>query len=148
MRKRLAEFSIVILILVALVAVVFGAIDASNTPTSYLPRGVNFAGKTPWMVNCTDNDAQGGETIKAAPGAGKHLWLQYIVINCNADEIVAISDGANTLLGPYSFDAAGGPFLVMDFGEEGIQLAANSALGFSTAGAATSVTITAKGYTN
>jgi len=136
------------LLVLAIASLVYAAIDASNTPIVTRPGTVAMQSKSFWAVNCTDNDAQTVETIKAAPGSGKSLFLQYIVINCNADDTVTIQDGANVLLGPFSFDAAGGPFLVIDFGQEGIQLASNSALGVSTAGAATAVAVFARGYTS
>ena len=136
------------LLVLTIAGIVFAAIEASNTPIVTRPGTVAMQSKSFWAVNCSDSNALVVETIKAAPGTGKSLFLQYIVINCNADDSVTIQEDANTLLGPFAFDAAGGPFLIMDFGVEGIQLDSNSALGVSAGIGTTAVAVFARGYTS
>lgn len=147
MSKKLRTWLIAAGLLLVTISVVYGAaVETINTLTAPRPGVLADSLKTYWAINCNDTDASGTDQIVAAPGTGKHLYLQYITINTPTAEQVTILDGANVLLGPV-YLAVGATFVTYDFGETGLQLDPNSALNVDTA-ATVDVTIFVKGYTN
>ncbi len=93
------------------------------------PGGENREG-----INFSSSNASGGEIIKADPGSGSNLILEYLVINCAADDTVTIREDSTTILGPFTFKAAAPVPIVLDLRKRGIQLTANKELGVITGG--------------
>lgn len=87
-----------------------------------------------WAVNATEADAATNSEVKAAPGAGKSLYLTKVLINCALAQTVVLNDASTALLGPYTFLAAGGTIVSLEF-KIPIKLTANQALNVTAAGA-------------
>ncbi len=85
-------------------------------------------------VNFSSSDANAGEIIKADPGAGASLVLEYLLINCAADDTVTIREDTTTILGPFTFKSAAPVPVVLDLRESGIELTANKELQVITGG--------------
>jgi hypothetical protein len=102
--------------------------------TNSLNRAVP-GGKGVFATNFSSADASGGEIIEADPGADKSIVLEYLVINCAADDTVTIRADTATILGPFTFKAAAPVPIVLDLREGGIILTANTELQVITGGA-------------
>jgi len=102
------------------------ALDAISTPT--VVEEIPFRGRTYWSVNGYDTDASTAIEIKAAPGAGKSLYLTEIILgsdDADAHPHLQDSDG-NVLFGPL-LSATGGMHLPAVL-KHSIKLATNKAL--------------------
>lgn len=120
----------------------------ASTTLSVSPGGaIRPSQRTWWTDNVSDTSVDQFEIVKAAPGVGLSLYLEYVVINCASSTAVTLRDGTSTtLLGPFEFSLTGTHFMELDFRPDAIQLSANQALGFGVSASAT-VMITAEGYT-
>jgi len=118
----------------------------ANTPTLSalkrfeVPRSANV-----WAVNFTSADVTGQEELKAAPGAGKSLYITDIFLTCDdADAHPYLQDANATLLGPFATTVEG---VVIDkHFERAVILTANQALNIDAAAAGT-VSGIIEGYT-
>lgn len=118
------------------------ALTASGTPTiiSMLGRA------TTWAITGYTADAQTAIEIKAAPGAGRSLYLTAILITCNdADANPQLQDGDATLLFGPVFPSTSGIVVPMRFPDP-IKLATNKALQLKAA-AGGNVSVWVEGYT-
>jgi len=107
---------------------------------------------TKWQINAASGDASGCEEIVAAPGAGKCLCVERLIIGIGAAITVTVGSGET---GPGSVEGdklgpiggAGGTY-VIEFGggAKAMQLTANKALTFDASGAG-AVCVYAEGYT-
>jgi len=117
------------------------AFDTLDSLESY---GRGFA------INATEADLTGCEPLLAAPGAGKNIYLEKVVISCATATNVTIGEGEsssaveNEIFGPIMFLADGTTNIVVDF-KRPIQLTANKALTADAAGAG-QVTIFVEGF--
>ena len=102
---------------------------ATNTLNLTGPGGESREG-----INFSSGNASGGEIIKADPGAGKNLVLEYLVINCAANDTVTIREDTTTILGPFTFKSAAPVPVVLDLRDSGIELTSNKELQVITAG--------------
>lgn len=102
---------------------------ATNSLNRAGPGGTNEFAK-----NFSSGNASGGEIIQADPGAGFNLVLEYLVINCAADDTVTIREDTTTILGPFTFKSAAPVPIVLDVRKKGIILTANTELQVITAG--------------
>ena len=98
-----------------------------------------------WVVNATSANASGGEILRGDPGANLALAVKYLLINCAADDTVAIREDTTTILGPFTFKVAASPFVIIEL-DRPIVLTANKELQVLTGGA-TAVAVLAKGMT-
>lgn len=96
-------------------------------------------------LNAVSADASGGETLLAAPGAGKSIYLTQIEISCVAAITVTILDAAAVLLGPFNFAATSGSPVHLTFRGKGVRLTTNHALTLDASGAG-AVQVFAEGY--
>jgi len=96
-------------------------------------------GRTSWLINAISANASGTEELKAAPGAGKNLYVTYVSIDFDDDIQVTLKDATAALLGPVSECAA------WDFSDNPIKLTANQALNV-TAGAG-NIHVLVRGFT-
>ena len=101
-----------------------------------------------WKTNNNYGAAQTDAELRAAPGAGLHLYLTAVILSTEgAQNIRIVSDtagGPSTLeLGPYYFAANGG-MVAMIF-EPAIQIPANTNVGVTSSGAVNH-TVTLIGY--
>lgn len=105
-----------------------------------------------WVQNATSADASGCETVKAAPAAGKSLYVDLLMIAAATNVTITIGagkDGTNpavgtTLIGPIPFPNAGG-LITLDFRDTPIYVAAATALTVDASGAG-NINIFAKGF--
>lgn len=102
---------------------------ATNTLSLAGPGGESREG-----INFSSANASGGEIIKADPGAGSSLVLEYLVINCAADDTVTIREDTTTILGPFTFKSAAPVPVVLDLRKRPIVLTANKELQVITGG--------------
>jgi hypothetical protein len=111
------------------------ALDAISTPTITEDTNIPFRGKTVWCVNGQDTDIQTAIEIKAAPGAGKSLYLTEIILGSDdADAHPHLQDeDGNVLFGPL-LSATGGMHLVGVL-KHPIKLVTNKALQIKAAAA-------------
>lgn len=116
--------------------------NAVNRGKSDMPR---MQDRDPWAVNATTADSSGNEIVKADPGSGKSLYLEYIVITCVSAITVTLNSDAAALLGPFNF-AAGAPGAVRIKPTKPIQVPANTALQMDSSGAG-AVSIYVEGFT-
>ena len=91
------------------------------------------AARTYWAVNATESDSASNSEVKAA-AAGKSLYITKLVINCAVAQTVVLNDATTALLGPYTFLAAGGTIVSIDFTRP-IQLTVSQALNVTAGGA-------------
>ena len=106
-----------------------------------------FTHKFEFVKNITT--AMGNTTLVAAPGAGKRLVLQALMVCVTTSAAQAFdiedSDGTVELFkAPASLAATGNPF-TFDMGELGVALTANTGLVY-TATAGVGLTVAAHGY--
>jgi len=121
-------------------------LDAISTPT--IVDAIPFKGKTLWAINGYEADAQVAIEIKAAPGAGKSLYITAVVITSNdADAYPWLQDEDDTVLFGRLFPilTSGGFSLVKEFSKP-IKLVSNKALELKSA-AAGNVSIWIEGAT-
>jgi hypothetical protein len=109
------------------------ALDAISTPT--IVDEIPFKGRVFWSINGYDTDASTAIEIKAAPGAGKSLYLTEIVIGSDdADAHPQLQDeDATVIFGPL-LSSTGGMHLVAVL-RHPIKLTANKALALKAAAA-------------
>lgn len=122
------------------------ALDAISTPT--IVETIPHRGRFIWAVNGYDTDLQTAIEIKAAPGAGKSLYITAIVITSNdADALPWLQDEDDTVLFGRIFPilTTGGFSLVKEFSKP-IKLVSNKALEIKSA-AAGNVSIWVEGAT-
>lgn len=86
-----------------------------------------------WAVNATETDAASNSEVKAAV-SGKSLYITKLVINCAVAQTVVLNDASTALLGPYTFLAAGGTAVNIDFTKP-IKLTISQALNVTAGGA-------------
>ncbi len=58
-----------------------------------------------WIYNGNSADASGGETLIAAPGAGKNFEIRQVTISSDSAISVTLLSAATILLGPVTFAA-------------------------------------------
>ena len=111
------------------------ALDAISTPKIIDDARIPFKGQNIWCINGYDTDASTAIEIKAAPGAGKALFLTEIIIGSDdADAHPHIQDeDDNVLFGPL-LSSTGGMHLVGVL-KHPIQLVENKALEIKAAAA-------------
>jgi hypothetical protein len=115
------------------------------TKNDLSPAGAGFG------VNASSADASGCEELKAAPGAGKSIYLTQIEVSCVAAITVTIGEGENAgavttiLFGPFNFAATSGSPVNLSFRDKGIKLTANTSLTVDASGAG-AVQVFAEGY--
>ena len=102
------------------------ALDAIATPT--LVEEIPFTGKTLFCITGYDTDASTAIEIKAAPGAGKAIYITSIILGSDdADAHPHLQDeDDNVLIGPL-MSAVEGPILHHDFSFP-LKLVSNKAL--------------------
>ena len=124
------------------------ALDAISTPT--LVEAVPFSGRQWWSINGYDTDVSTAIEIKAAPGAGKSLYITHVIMTCNdADSFPWLQDEDNTILFGRFFPllgTAGGGFVVDHKFERPMKVVTNKALELKAA-AAGNVSIFIEGAT-
>ncbi len=103
--------------------IVVTALDIAGAPLA----------KTYWAVNATESDAATNSEVKAAV-SGKSLYLTKLVINCAVAQTVVLNAASTALLGPYTFLAAGGTSVSLDFTRP-IKLTVSQALNVTAGGA-------------
>lgn len=86
-----------------------------------------------WAVNATETDAASNSEVKAAV-SGQSLYITKLVINCAVAQTVVLNDATTALLGPYTFLAAGGTAVNIDFTRP-IKLTVSQALNVTAGGA-------------
>ena len=94
-----------------------------------------------FMCNFTSADVSGCETLKAAPGVGKTIYVEQIILNSTAAIALSIGEGEGvpgtldtTFLGPVEFSAL--QTISWDFRSRGgMVLTANTLLGIDADGA-------------
>ncbi len=86
-----------------------------------------------WAVNATETDSASNSEVKAAV-SGKSLYITKLVINCAVAQTVVLNDATTALLGPYTFLAAGGTAVSIDFTRP-IKLTVSQALAVTAGGA-------------
>ena len=76
------------------------AADAIATPT--LVDAVPFEGKTLWCITGYDTDFSTAIEVKAAPGAGKALYLTHVIIQSDDEDAHphVQDEDDNVLIGP------------------------------------------------
>jgi len=83
-------------------------------------------------VNGQSANASGGEILVADPGEGYKIAIEFLYINCAADDTVTIRANTSTVLGPIVFKAAGQHFWKHQFmkedGEGSLLLSSNKEL--------------------
>lgn len=111
------------------------ALDAISTPTLVDDNAVPFRGRIIWCVNGYDTDSSTAKEIKAAPGAGKSLYITEIILGSDdADAHPHLQDeDANVLFGPL-LSATGGMHLVGVL-KHPIKMVSNKALQIKAAAA-------------
>ena len=122
------------------------ALDAISTPT--LVDEIPFRGRTYWAINGYDTDVSTAIEIKAAPGAGKSLYITAVILTCNdADSYPWLQDEDDTILFGRFFPilTTGGFVLVKEF-KRPLKLASNKALEIMAA-AAGNVSVWVEGAT-
>lgn len=109
------------------------ALDAISTPT--IVDEIPFKGRILWTVNGIDTNASTAIEIKAAPGAGKSLYLTEIVLGSDdADAHPQLQDGDGTVLFGPLLSTAQGEHLVAVL-KHPIKLTSNKALQIKAAAA-------------
>ena len=75
-------------------------LDVISTPT--IVESIPFRGRFYWALNGTEADASTAIAIKAAPGAGKSLYITYVLLTSDdADANPYLQDeDDNILFGP------------------------------------------------
>ena len=99
---------------------------AITTPTlvAHLPR--KHSG--PWAVNNDEDDATPAVELKAAPGAGKALYLTSVSFSGQTvDVAITLLDGSTVIFGPIQMQADGGSLFTKDW-KHPLKLTANTAL--------------------
>ena len=86
-----------------------------------------------WAVNATEADSASESAVKAAV-TGKSLYLTKMLINCAVAHTVELLDASTTLLGPFTFLAAGQTVISLDF-KTPIKLTVSQALNVTAGGA-------------
>lgn len=86
-----------------------------------------------FAINATETDAASNSEVKAAV-SGKSIYITKLVINCAVAQTVVLNDATTALLGPYTFLAAGGTAVSIDFTRP-IKLTASQALNVTAGGA-------------
>ena len=86
-----------------------------------------------WAVNATETDSASNSEVKAAV-TNKSLYVTKLVINCAVAQTVVLNDATTALLGPYTFLAAGGTVVSLDFAKP-IKLTVSQALNVTAGGA-------------
>ncbi|MBN2591638.1 MAG: hypothetical protein JXA96_17360 [Sedimentisphaerales bacterium] len=110
------------------------ALDAVSTPT--IVESVPFRGQTTAGVNGYDTDASTAIDFISAPGSGKSLYLQKIILQSDdADAHPQIQDGDGTVLFGPLMSAVEGPSLTLDLGEGAIKVTSNKAVALKAAAA-------------
>jgi len=112
------------------------ALDAISTPT--IVDEIPFRERTLWAINGNEADASTAIEIKAAPGAGKALYITSVLITCDDDDAdpVLQDEDDNLLFGPFYAKVAG-PIVVAKEFSKPIRLVANKALELKAAAAGT-----------
>lgn len=121
-------------------------LDVISTPT--IVDEIPFGNKVLWAINGYETDAQTAIEIKAAPGAGKSLYITAVVITSNdADAYPWLQDEDDNILFGRIFPilTSGGFSLVKEF-KKPIKLVSNKALEIKSA-AAGNVSIWVEGAT-
>ena len=98
-----------------------------STVTRYLSDSDGIA------VNGQSANASGGEILVADPGAGYKIVIDFLYINCAADESISMREDTTVILGPIVFKAAGDHFWKHQYadkmtGKGGLLLTANKEL--------------------
>jgi len=110
--------------------------------------------KTTWALNAVSADARSHETIRAAPGADTALYLEYLVLSCDANITITLGDGEDTTstgnietiqLGPIPFGTAGG-VVTLDLRGKPLKLTDNEAFTVDASGAG-NLCLYAEGFT-
>jgi len=109
------------------------ALDAIATPT--LVEEIPFTGKTLFCITGYDTDASTAIEIKAAPGAGKAIYITSVIIGSDdADAHPHLQDeDDNVLIGPL-MSAVEGPMIEHKFSFP-LKLVSNKALEIKAAAA-------------
>lgn len=109
-------------------------LDAISTPTTV--AAVPFMGRTDWTLNGNEADASTAIEIKAAPGAGKSLYIKSALITCDDDDAAPVlqDEDDNLLFGPFYAKAAG-PIVIDRKFDRPIKLVSNKALELKAANA-------------
>jgi hypothetical protein len=83
--------------------------------------------RAPWAVNAISADWSGNEIVKADPGSGAALYIEYIEITCVSAISLVLNADTTAFLGPFYFGTGSAP-LVLDLRNNPIQMTANTAL--------------------
>ena len=120
-------------------------LDAISTPT--IVDEIPFKGRVLWAINGNEADASTAIAIKAAPGAGKSLYITAVLITCDDDDAdpVLQDEDDNLLFGPFYAKAAG-PIVVPKEFSKPIKLVSNKALELKAA-AGGSISVWVEGAT-
>lgn len=89
--------------------------------------------KAGWSVQGRSADASGGETLVAAPGAGKAICIQYLHVLPDDNATLTFTSGTTTI-GPCHYLGTYGSMPLI-FGGGGLQCPANTALTVTAGGA-------------
>lgn len=121
------------------------ALDHITTPT--IVDEIPFKGRVLWAINGDEADASTAIAIKAAPGAGKSLYITSVLITCDDDDAdpVLQDEDDNLLFGPFYAKAAG-PIVIDKEFRWPIKLVTNKALELKAA-AAGSISVWVEGAT-
>lgn len=121
------------------------ALDAISTPT--IVEEIPYGSRTFWAINGNEADASTAIEIKAAPGAGKALFITSVLITCDDDDAAPVlqDEDDNLLFGPFYAKAAGPIVIAKEFSKP-IRLVTNKALELKAA-AAGSISIWVEGAT-
>jgi hypothetical protein len=122
-------------------------LDTYSEP-NYIATG-SPVGKVNWIVNGIEADATTAKEVKPAPGAGKALYIEKIILQSETAAVdPQLQDSATSsvvIFGPIYTTTSGLP-CVVDFGDTPIKLASNVALDLKAAGAG-AVFVFVKGFT-
>ena len=100
---------------------------------------------THWIVNFFSVDVTGNEVIRADPGAGQQLVLEWILLNYPFAATIELNEDDTVILGPFTMTTTSPP-LFLDFRGHPYPLAISTVLQVDSSGA-NILTGVAKGYT-
>ena len=121
-------------------------LDAISTPT--IVEEIPFRGRFFWAINGYDTDVSTAIAIKAAPGAGKSLYITAVVMTSNdVDSYPWLQDeDDNILFGRFFTTLTEGGFVINKEFKKPIKVVSNKALELKAA-AAGNVSIWIEGAT-
>ena len=112
------------------------ALTASATPT--ILTGQRAVGGTPFIVTGYSTDASTADEVKAAPGTGKSILIDHVILTSNdADAFPWLQDEDDTIVFGRFFTqlTSGGPLVINKKFPNPIKLITNKALELAAAAA-------------